>query len=1107
MEAILEYLSSLENRGIRLNEQDGKIKYNAPKGALISEDIEFLKAHKPQIIEILKRKDEHITIKINAAGKYEPFPLTDIQEAYLLGRNNTYHFGGVSCHIYLEIEYPALDADRVELVWNGIIERHGMLRTVFNQNGYQQELMEVPDFNIKQAADQDGYDQIRDELANKMYPVDQWPLFDIGVSQTGQNSILHYSTEFLIVDWTSIWGLLAEFEAVYFRNQKMPKLNLSFRDYVLAEGQLRNTLKYKKDQEYWRQKIPALAAAPKIPRDHSKELRNTFRRMQLEIAPKKWNEIKERCRQAGITPTGFILTMYAKVLARYSESADFCINMIMLNRHPLHEEVNQIVGDFTSNTLIPVSLTKAASLFDEILEINQAIFETLDHGLYSGVEILRELSRQKGRDAAFMPIIFTSAIGISSQNDEMIGKILNTGISQTPQAFVDCQVMDGAFGLRINWDVREGVFYDGYLEDMFQTFEKSLLAAVSPNVNWHDVYQISLPKWQQSERDQANATDKPMIKKTLHQLILEQAEKTPDLLAAADSGQEICYRELVEKSINLAALIKQMGGRKGSHIGIIMPKNVHQIIGALGTLLIGGVFVPIDDSEATMRTEMILKQARVDLLLTHRQTKFKSTNVTTIEVDQLDQIKAEPIEISDDPDVPAYIIHTSGSTGVPKGVVINHQAAVNTIGDINSRFQIGQGDCVLGLSQLNFDLSIYDIFGLLSVGGAVVYPDVKKYADPSHWVSLMQKYHISVWNSVPSLLVMLQEYMEGRTMPALAEMRTVLLSGDWIPLHLPQKAAKFFPNSRIISLGGATEAAIWSIFHEYQGLHPEWVSIPYGKPLANQQIHILNAKLEDSPVWLKGDLYISGEGLAVEYFGDQKRTDEQFLEVSALGKRLYRTGDTGRYMPGGEIEFLGREDKQVKILGYRIELGEIEATLKQYQGVEGAVVLTMPVSKITKIIGVIWGNTVDLDEELMKEFLKTKIPSYMLPYRIFQMQQVPLTANGKIDKKAVETKIKEKIAAMVVKQTPEDPAAGTIYSAQIKNIVCSIMELEDIGVNDDFFALGANSLVMNRIAVSLEEQFSQLCGFEEILIQLLNYPNINDFSKFLERESGGKEIE
>ncbi|MEM9400817.1 MAG: AMP-binding protein, partial [Verrucomicrobiota bacterium] len=288
---------------------------------------------------------------------------------------------------------------------------------------------------------------------------------------------------------------------------------------------------------------------------------------------------------------------------------------------------------------------------------------------------------------------------------------------------------------------------------------------------------------------------------------------------------------------------------------------------------------------------------------------------------------------------PAYVIYTSGSTGQPKGVVISHSSASNTINDINSRFNITSKDSILALAQLGFDLSVYDVFGVLAAGGKLVFPQPDRQTDPSHWVALMHQHKVTIWDTVPALMQMLVTYLDSEKEADLPAFRLALLSGDWIPLTLPDRLKKLLPKVQLISLGGATEASIWSIYHTYNGLQPDWTSIPYGRPLANQGFRVLDKDLRDCPEWAIGELYITGQGLAIEYFNDPEMTEARFFEHPRDGQRLYRTGDLGRYLPGGEIEFLGREDNQVKIRGHRIELGEIESALQQHASVGNAKVV------------------------------------------------------------------------------------------------------------------------------------------------------------------------
>ncbi|MEW2549858.1 AMP-binding protein [Streptomyces sp. NPDC047002] len=254
------------------------------------------------------------------------------------------------------------------------------------------------------------------------------------------------------------------------------------------------------------------------------------------------------------------------------------------------------------------------------------------------------------------------------------------------------------------------------------------------------------------------------------------------------------------------------------------------------------------------------------------------------------------------------MIFTSGSTGAPKGVAVPHQAAPNTCTDVCYRFGIGADDAVLGLSSLSFDLSVFDVFGVLGAGGRLVLPRPGAQRDPEHWLELAAEHGVTVWNSVPAVAEMVVSHLgaDGRQGAALPGVRVALWSGDWIPVGLPDRWRAWSPGCRLISLGGATGAAIWSIAHEIGEVDPEWDSIPYGRLLTNQRFHVLDDRLEHCPVWVAGELYIGGLGLAEGYWRDHVRTAERFITHPVSGERLYRTGDLGRWRPDGTIEFLGR---------------------------------------------------------------------------------------------------------------------------------------------------------------------------------------------------------
>jgi amino acid adenylation domain-containing protein len=439
----------------------------------------------------------------------------------------------------------------------------------------------------------------------------------------------------------------------------------------------------------------------------------------------------------------------------------------------------------------------------------------------------------------------------------------------------------------------------------------------------------------------------------------------------------------------------------------------------------------------------------------------------------------------------AYVIFTSGSTGLPKGVMINHRGAVNTIVDINKRFQVTNKDRVFAISALNFDLSVYDIFGILAAGGTVVIPDASSRRDPSHWLPLMIQEKVSLWNSVPALMGMLTEYTQSQGKYLPESLRLVMMSGDWIPLSLPNEIKELSTDVKVISLGGATEASIWSILYPIEIVDTNWSSIPYGKPMANQKFYVLNDVLEPCPVWVSGHLYIGGVGLAMGYWRDEEKTHASFIVHPKTGLRLYRTGDLGRYLPDGNIEFLGRQDFQVKIQGYRIELGEIEKALVQHSKIQDGIVTTVGETKGNKklVAYILHQNEDAFDERELRNFLREKLPEYMIPSLFTVLKEFPLTSNGKVDRKALanSTSINFQIEKhFVPPQTSIEKKLATIWS--------EMLQVDSVGIEDNFFELGGNSILSIRLILHIREVFQ----VELPLNKLFETPNIANLAGYIE---------
>ena len=495
---------------------------------------------------------------------------------------------------------------------------------------------------------------------------------------------------------------------------------------------------------------------------------------------------------------------------------------------------------------------------------------------------------------------------------------------------------------------------------------------------------------------------------SLAEPFFRQAKVAPSKCSIIWASRALSYGELEQCSFAVACSLLDQGVSRGDRVPVVMERGWEQVAAVLGILKIGAAYVPVDPALPELRRAFLLEQIGAGVALTQsRLCECISwpSGLTKLAVDLLDAdgvnhtVRERPTEPAD----LAYIIYTSGSTGLPKGVMVDHRAALNTITDINGRFRIGPSDRVLSVSSLSFDLSVYDIFGLLAAGGIIVMPPHSKTPDPQVWFELVERDSVTIWNSVPALMELLVSYLEARGLKAFNTLQLVLLSGDWIPMSLPDRIRKSFGDIEIVSLGGATEASIWSICHRIGPTNPSWKSVPYGRALRGQSIYVLDGNLDPAVDGASGELYIAGAGLARGYWRDPVKTAAAFLPDPISGLRMYRTGDFGRKMENGEIEFLGRKDQQIKIRGYRIELGEVETTLETHSDVQRAVAFKHEFSPTDQrlLTCVVLRPKSQVSELLLQDFLSERLPSYMVPAAFIFVDAIPVTGNGKVDRRAM----------------------------------------------------------------------------------------------------------
>ncbi|MFD9460113.1 amino acid adenylation domain-containing protein [Streptomyces sp. NPDC060027] len=1125
-----DLFAELYRRGVRMRLADGRLHVTAPPGALTPELREEMRLRRDELIEIISRledADEPAGLAPRPEERHEPFPLTDIQQAYWVGRTPVVELGGNSTHCYLEFDAADLDVPRLSRSLDRLVRHHDMLRAVIQPDGRQRVLPEVPPYDIQvtdlagldDTAQEAGIARIREELAHQVLPADRWPLFEVRVTRLdGGRWRLHLSLDMLVLDGFSFGIFQRDWFRFYSRPDAPPEpLDVTFRDCVLAERRQQGEGRFEADKRYWLDRLDRLPPAPELPLAVQPGQLSCpkFARHHARLSRDRWSAIKETARRRGLTPSAVLVAAYADVLRRWSKRPELTLNLTLFNRPPLHPRIGEVIGDFTSLVLLETRPEPEDSFAARVKRLHHQLMDDLGHSTYSGVRVLRERARRLGgRPGAGMPVVFTSMIGFDSGSNptetaQVFGDVVY-GVSQTPQVWLDYQVLEDRGELLVNWDYVEDLFPAGMLEEMFLAHRTCLERLGESEAAWDERELVTLPAAQADERRRVNETGASIPGRTLCGLVEEQAGRTPDAIAVISADGEHTYRELVDDAHRLAHVLQSLDATRDTLIGVIAEKGYEQVAAALGVTRSGAAYLPVEPRWPAARREQLLRQGQVRVLVTTPHLRDELTwpdgiRLVTLADAEVRSAPSTPPSTGPDPDDLAYVIFTSGSTGTPKGVMIDHRAAANTIQDLNDRFRVTSDDRVLALSALSFDLSVYDVFGLPAAGGAVVMPEPGRSQEPRHWTDLVDRHRVTLWNTVPALMQAWIDAHDPAAPPPGRGLRLVMMSGDWIPVTLPDRIRAVYPTAQVMSLGGATEASIWSIHHPIGAVPPHWSRIPYGKPLANQTMHVYDQWLEPSPVWTTGEIYIGGSGVARGYWADPERTAERFVVHPRTKARLYRTGDLGRYLPGGDIEFLGREDSQIKLNGYRIELGEIAAPLRRHPGVRDALVTvdTNPrtgrrqlVAYLVPAEGEATAGQTHPDAEALRATLEETLPEYMVPRHYLVIPKVPLSTNGKVDVSALPAPRERQASGSL--QAPRDELERTLLSFWQE-----VLERDDFGTEENFFELGGDSLHAIGVLERITKEFGTSESQDDGLRRLFENPTVARLAAVMRAEGQG----
>ncbi|WP_329101234.1 amino acid adenylation domain-containing protein [Micromonospora sp. NBC_01699] len=866
-----------------------------------------------------------------------------------------------------------------------------------------------------------------------------------------------------------------------------PDLPVRYRDFAAWQRALPDT---EQDVAYWREQLAGIAPL-ELPTDRQRPPVPTHAGAahEFSVAPSVLAELFRLGRKQRATPYMVLLAVFVILLGRRAQQDDVTIGSPTAGR-PV-PELDDLVGCFINMVTMRVDCSGDPTFVELLQRVRATAVHAFAHQELPFERLVTELNvpREVSRSPLFQVVFSMQSYEAAQRSNPSITVTADVDISYRVTRF-DLELHtagDGDFLMTYN----TALFTADSIERLgahFRVLLEGIAADPYVPISNHEL----LTADERAQRARWNDTSADLgADQLLHEPVEAQARRTPDHPAVIHPGGRLSHAEVDRRADHLAARLTASGVTRGDLVAVVMGRGWEQIVAVLAINKAGAAYLPVDADLPERRRDELIARGGCTVALTQAALRTRldwPDGLLVLPVTEESGGSAPPCPA--EPGDLAYVIFTSGSTGTPKGVVIEHRAALNTVRDVTARFRVGPEDRVFALSALSFDLSVYDVYGTLAAGATLVMGRPEEDKDPAAWARVVTEQRITVWNSVPALMELLVEHaeLEGTDISSL---RLVMMSGDWIPPRLPDRIRALAPNAEIISLGGATEGSIWSICYPIGYVDPSWSSIPYGRPMTNQQFHVLDRGMCDVPVGVPGDLYIGGVGVASGYWRDPERTAAAFVTHPRTGARLYRTGDLGQYRPDGVIEFLGRADAQVKIRGYRIELGEIEAHLSRHPEVAECVVTTHGTGNAGQLVAYLVADPGAVpDHARLRSHLAAALPAYMVPNSFVTLLRLPLTANGKVDRGRLPA--------------PEAPGGGeagrlpprTDSERMVHAVWADVLDGADVGIDDDFFAVGGHSLLAIKVIERLRRATAD--GISIAVMDLFTHATIRRLAALLD---------
>ncbi|MDJ0901106.1 MAG: amino acid adenylation domain-containing protein [Xenococcus sp. MO_188.B8] len=1000
-----------------------------------------------------------------------------------------------------------LNINVLEKSLNEIVRRHEILRTSFRESDGQifQEIasnlaLTLSIIELSHLSSEDSKNEVRrltTEEAQRPFDLSRLPLIRATLLRLGEEEhILLLTMHHIIFDGWSMGVLLGELATVYEafctgKPSPLPELPIQYADFAHWQQQRLQGNLLASELEYWKKQLAGDLPVLELPTDRPRTAVQTNKgARQGLLLPKNLSEsLKDLSRTEGVTLFMTLLAAFGILLHRYTGQEDIIVGSPIGGRDRI--ETENLIGFFI-NTLVLRTQLDGNPTFKELLaRVKEVATGAIAHQEIPLEKLVEEL--QPERDLIHTPLfqvlfqlrnIPQAALELQSLKFQEFQ--LDRGIA----AFdLTLDIVEEPAGLSCVFAYKTDLFDAATITQMAGHFQTLLSAIVEnpqqrvgelPLLTPAEKHQL-LVEWNDTKSEYPSD-------KCIHQLFEEQVEKTPDAVAVVFEDKQLTYRELNARANQLARYLRSLGVKPEVLVGICLERSLEMVVGLLAILKAGGAYVPIAPALPTERIAYMLENSQARVLLT-QQDLFEWLPKLKTQVVYLDSQK-ETIAQENSQNLTSgltasnlvYVTYTSGSTGAPKGVQIEHRSMVNFLSSISFKLGITPNDTLLSVTTISFDISVLEIFGPLTVGARLVLVSREVASDGTQLLKALKESTATVMQGTPVTwrLLLAAGWVHS-------ERLKILCGGEtWSPELANQLLER---GSGLWNLYGPTETTIWSSTFKVESIEG---SISIGRPIANTEFYILDAHHQPVPIGVPGELFIGGDGLARGYLNRPELTQEKFIpnpfdksKVKSQKRRnpasakdarerpprqsklLYKTGDLARYLPDGNIECLGRIDSQVKIRGFRIELGEIESVLSSHPQIQQAVVIAREdVPRDKRLVAYIVSSDKSITSSQLRQFLKQKLPEYMVPSAFILLENLPLTPNGKVDRRALP------IPEVELIREGEYVAPHTATEEIIANLFAGVLKIENVGIHDNFFELGGHSLLATQLVSRLRKTLS-----------------------------------